>query len=155
MNKYAKMLLIAGVAFGIGLGVNNFAMSDVPSSYKIAVVDVNKVVASSSQVKNLQKEQQKKIQDLQTWLKTVKADVEKQTTKEAKEKLVKKYDAEFAKKQEAIKKDYATKLQAIDKSISAAIAQEAKAKSYNLVLTKTSVLIGGDDITAAVSKAVK
>ena len=56
---------------------------------------------------------------------------------------------------EYIKKDYATKLQAIDKSISAAIAQEAKAKSYNLVLTKTSVLIGGDDITAAVSKAVK
>ena len=100
-------------------------------------------------------EQQKKVQDLQNWLKTVKADVDKQTTKEAKEKLVKKYDAEFAKKQEAVKKDYATKLQAIDKSISAAIAQEAKTKNYNLVLTKTSVLVGGDDITAAVSKAVK
>ena len=39
MNKYAKMFLIAGIAFVIGLGVNNFAMSDVPSNYKIAVVD--------------------------------------------------------------------------------------------------------------------
>ena len=155
MKNYAKTLLIAGVAFVIGLGVNNFAMSDVPSSYKIAVVDVNKVVAGSSQVKNLQKEQQKKVQDLQKWLTTVKADVEKQKTKEAKEKLVKKYDAEFAKKQETIKKDYATKLQAIDKNISSAITQQAKAQNYNLVLAKGTVLYGGEDITAAVQKAIK
>ena len=101
------------------------------------------------------KEQQEKMQELQKWLETVRADVQKQSTKEGKEKLVKKYDAEFAKKQEAIKKNYAGKLQAIDKSISATIAAEAKAKSYNLVLSKGVVLYGGEDITASISKIVK
>ena len=47
------------------------------------------------------------------------------------------------------------KLQAIDKSITATIAQEAKAQNYNLVLSKSSVLYGGDDITASIAKNVK
>ena len=148
MKKQITTLAIAAIAFIMGLGINNFAMSDVPSNYKVAVVDVNAVVQKSAQVQALKKEQQQKMQ-------TVRADVQKQSTKEGKEKLVKKYDAEFAKKQEAIKKNYAGKLQAIDKSISATIAAEAKAKSYNLVLSKGVVLYGGEDITASISKIVK
>ena len=100
----------------------------------------------------MKKEQQTKMKELQKWLETVRADVQKQSSKD---KLIKKYDAEFAKKQEAIKKNYATKLQAIDKSISETIATEAKAKNYNLVLSKGMVLYGGDDITASISKVVK
>ena len=92
---------------------------------------------------------------LQKWLNNARTDVAKQSTDENKQKLAKKYDAEFAKKQEAIKKNYATKLQAIDKSITATIAQEAKAQNYNLVLSKGSVLYGGDDITASIAKVVK
>ena len=152
MKKQITTLTIAAVAFISGLGINNFAMSDVPANYKIAIVDVNAVVQKSAQVQALKKEQQEKLQELQKWLET---DVQKQSTKEGKEKLVKKYDAEFAKKQEAIKKNYATKLQAIDKSISATIAAEAKAKNYNLVLSKGVVLYGGEDITASISKIVK
>ena len=152
MKKQITTLTIAATAFIMGLGINNFAMSDVPSNYKVAVVDVNAVVQKSAQVQALKKEQQEKMQELQKWLETVRADVQKQSTKEG---LVKKYDAEFAKKQEAIKKNYAGKLQAIDKSISATIAAEAKAKSYNLVLSKGVVLYGGEDITASISKIVK
>ena len=70
------------------------------NSYKVAVVDVNAVVSKSAQVQALKKEQQQKMEELQKWLKTVRADVEKQSTKEGKEALIKKYDAEFAKKQE-------------------------------------------------------
>ena len=155
MKKQITTLTIAATAFIMGLGINNFAMSDVPSNYKVAVVDVNAVVQKSAQVQALKKEQQEKMQELQKWLETVRADVQKQSTKEGKEKLVKKYDAEFAKKQEEIKKNYAGKLQAIDKSIRATIAAEAKAKSYNLVLSKGVVLYGGEDITASISKIVK
>ena len=155
MKKQITTLTIAAAAFVVGLGFNNIAMSDVPASYKVAVVDVNAVVSKSAQVEALKKEQQEKLQELQKWLETVRADVQKQSTKEGKEKLVKKYDAEFVKKQEAIKKNYATKLQAIDKSISATIATEAKAKNYDLVLSKGMVLYGGDDITASISKIVK
>ena len=152
MKKQITTLTIAAAAFVVGLGFNNFAMSYVPANYK---VDVNAVVAKSAQVQALKKEQQAKLQELQKWLETVRADVQKQSTKEGKEKLIKKYDAEFANKQEAIKKNYATKLQAIDKSISATIAAEAKAKNYNLVLSKGVVLYGGEDITASISKIVK
>ena len=156
MNKQKiTTLTIAIAAFAVGLGFNNFAMSDILANYKVAVVDINAVVSKSAQVQALKKEQQTKMKELQKWLETVRADVQKQSTQEGKDKLIKKYDAEFAKKQEAIKKNYATKLQAIDKSISETIATEAKAKNYNLVLSKGMVLYGGDDITASISKVVK
>ena len=95
------------------------------------------------------------MQDLKKWLETVRADVSKQSTQAAKDKLIKKYDAEFAKKQEALKKDYAQKLQAIDNEISAIVAKEAKAKNYDMVFAKGTVLFGGDDITPVIVKAVK
>lgn len=155
MKKQITTLAIAIAAFAIGMGFNNIAMSNIPANYKVAVVDVNAVVSKSAQVQALKKEQQTKLQELQKWLETVRADVQKQSTQEGKDKLIKKYDAEFAKKQEAIKKNYATKLQAIDKSITATIATEAKAKNYNLVLSKGMVLYGGDDITASIAKVVK
>ncbi len=130
-------------------------MNPVFAEQKIAVVDVQAVVAQSQQVKALKQEQTKKIQDLEKWLTTVKTDVEKQQTQEGKEKLLKKYNAEFAKKKEAIAKDYQARLQTIDKSISDTIAQQAKAKGYDIVISKGMVLYGGDDITADVTKVVK
>ena len=122
---------------------------------RIAVVDVQAVVASSAQVQALKKEQQAKMQDLEKWLKTAQTDVEKQKTQEGKEKLLKKYNTEFAKKKEALAKDYTARLQAVDKSISDTIATQAKLKGYNMVISKGVVVFGGDDITADVKKTVK
>lgn len=155
MNNKIKTGLIIATAFTLGIGFNNFAMSDVPANYKVAVVDVNKVVAQSSDVQALKKEQANRMQNLEKWLKTARADVEKQSTDEAKQKLVKKYDAEFIKKQENIKKEYTGKLQAIDKKISGVIENEAKTKGYDIVLAKGVVLYGGSDITNDISKSVK
>ena len=152
MKKYLNIGLIAA-AFALGLGLNNLAISNVPS--KIAVADVNKIVSQSSQVMALKKEQQLKMEELQKWLVNARKDVEKQSTKEGKEKLVKKYDADFQKKQQAIQKDYTSKLQSIDKEISAVIAKEAKAKGYDIVIAKNVVLYGGDDITQSIAKLVK
>ena len=145
-----KKLLVTTLLLAT-MGITNAAMADT----KIAVVDVPAVVNKSAQVQALKKEQQTKMQDLEKWLKTVRADVEKQQTQEGKEKLVKKYDAEFAKKKEAIAKNYQTKLQEIDKSITATIASQAKLKGYDMVITKGTVLYGGDDITQDIMKVVK
>lgn len=146
-----KKLLVTTLLLAT-LGITNAAMADT----RIAVVDVQAVVASSSQVQALKKEQQSKLQELDKWLKTVKADVDKQQTKEGKEKLIKKYDAEFIKKQQDIKDNYAKKLQAIDVTITKAIANEAQAKGYNLVFSKQGqVLYSSDDLTANIQKAVK
>ena len=144
-----KTILTAAII--LGLSSMNAAFADT----KIAIVDVQAVVAQSQQVKALKKEQQTKIQDLEKWLTTVRADVEKQQTQEGKDKLLKKYNAEFAKKKEAIAKDYQARLQAVDKSISETIAQQAKAKGYDIVISKGMVLYGGDDITADINKVVK
>ena len=103
----------------------------------------------------LKKEQQLKMEELQKWLVNARKDVEKQSTKEGKEKLVKKYDGEFQKKQQAIQKNYTAKLQSIDKELSAVIAKEAQAKGYDIVIAKNEVLYGGDDITQSIAKLVK
>ena len=134
------------------LGFANTAIADT----RIAVVDVQAVVASSSQVQALKKEQQAKLQELEKWLQTAKSDVNKQQTQEGKEKLLKKYNTEFDKKKADIKSNYAKKLQAIDVNITQAIANEAKAKGYNLVISKQGqVLYSSDDLTANIKKAVK
>ncbi|MCQ2744473.1 MAG: OmpH family outer membrane protein [bacterium] len=148
-----KVLLAIISAFAIGFGINNFAVSNGIS--KIAVVDVPAVVSKSAQVKALKKEQATKTAEIQNWLKVATADVEKQKTKEGKEKLIKKYNEEYSKKQLAITKNYEQKLIAIDKSISATIAQQAKASGYDVVLAKGVVLYGGDDLTEAIAKVVK
>lgn len=122
---------------------------------KIAVVNVPKIVEASSQVQTLKREQQSKMQEIQKWLDTVRADVQKQSTKENREKLIKKYDVEFTKKQDLINKSYATKLQAIDKSITETITKEAKTLGYNMVIAKSVVLYGGKDITSEIMKKVK
>lgn len=150
----SKILASACLVIGIVIGANNFAMSDVKSS-QIAVVDVPAIVAKSAQVKALKDEQTKKAQELKKWLDTVNADVQKQSTEANKQKLLKKYNEELARKKDVNVKEYTKKLSAIDASISATIAAQAKAKGYDIVIAKSSVLYGGDDITAEIAKIVK
>ncbi len=156
-SKIAPVLSVALFAFVLGMGFNNFAFSDVPnpSGLKIAVVDVNKVVTNSAQVKALKSQQDAKKAELKKWLETVKADINKQSTQENKAKLAKKYDADFVKKQEANRKDYQAKLETIDKNISSVIASAAQAKGYDIILSKSAVLYGGNDITNEIIKVVK
>lgn len=145
--------LLIATAFVVGMGFNTFVMSNTPS--KIAVVDVNKVVSSSSQIMALKKEQDLKTEELQKWVTRARADVERQKTKESKEKLAKKYDADLVKKQEALQKNYTDKLKSIDKDISGVIAKEAQEKGYDIVISKGVVLYGGEDITTRISKLIK
>ena len=153
MNNKFKFLAVGISAFIIGLSLNNIAVSDVPS--KIAVVDVSSVVNSSSQVQALKKEQQAKAKELMTFIEKARKDVAATTDTKKKQALEDKYNKELNTKRAAMDKNYATKLEAIDKSISAQIANQAKTGGYDIVLAKGVVLYGGSDITEAVKKAVK
>jgi len=73
------------------------------------------------------------MQHLGKWLKTAQADIEKQKTQDGKNKLLKKYNAEFAKKKEVLAKDYASRLQAVDKSITDTLTTQARLKGYNII----------------------
>lgn len=122
---------------------------------KIVVVDIQKVVSNSKQVKVLKDEQYKKAAELEKWLDVARKDIEKQSTDENKQKLIKKYDTELARKKDLNTKDYTKKLNDIDANVSKIIVDYAKSKSYDLVLVKSNVLFGGIDITQEIIKLVK
>lgn len=122
---------------------------------KVAVIDVQKVVNKSAQVQALKKESEAKAKELKQFIKKANDDIKAQTDEKKKQELVKKYEKELAAKREANGKAYKTKLEAIDKTISATITNYAKSNGYDLVIVKGAVLYGGEDITEAVSKVVK
>ena len=123
--------------------------------FKVASIDVNFVVSSSKEVLALKQEQAMKERDLKIWLSTVNTDVMKQGTREEQQLLVNKYNAEFAQRQDTIKREYAMKLQEIDRNITAIIADVAQKEKYDMVFAKGTVLYGGDDITAKIAELVK
>lgn len=158
MKKVSKLMTIAMAAI-LAIGSANVATAAVTNSnttFKYAVVDVPRVVENSQQVANLKKQRQeqerlfsKSLQDAQK-----KLQVESNATKKKalEDSLTKSLNAQ----RDKMNQEYAQKLQAIDKSISAVIAQQAKANGYKLVVAKSVVLYSeGTDITNDVMKAVK
>ena len=137
----------------VSLGENS--VSDVPANFKVAVVDVQKVVANSGQVKALKEEQKKMTQDLTKFIEAAKATLDKEKDTKKRASLENKYNKEFQDKRKAIAKNYETKLLEIDKNITNTINASAKEKGYDLVLAKSAVLSGGTDITSEISKALK
>lgn len=154
-KQLKKSVIILSLAMFACLWMPAAFANEVKSECKIAVVDVPKVVIASAQVKALQKNNDEKIEELENWLKTIRSEIAKQSTDEAKQKLIKKYDSEYTKKLENLKKEYKEKLEEIDKNISEVIANEAKQMGYEIVITKKLVLYGGNDITEEIIKKVK
>lgn len=153
MDNKIKLVAAGITAFVLGVSVNNFAVSDVTS--KIAVVDVQQVVNSSSQVAALKKEQEAKTKEIVAFIEKARKDVAATTDVKKKEALEEKYNKELNSKKAAMDKNYASKLSAIDSNISAKVVEQAKAGGYDIVLAKGVVLYGGTDITDAVKKVVK
>ena len=153
MNNKLKFLTVGLLTFAAGIAFSNYAMSDVPS--KIAVVDVQAVVNSSSQVQALKKEQQAKTKEIVTFIEKARKDVAAVTDVKKKQALEEKYNKELSSKKTAMDKNYSDKLTVIDATISKQIENQAKLGGYDIVLAKGVVLYGGSDITEAVKKAVK
>ena len=85
-----KMLPLTVIAFMLGLCANNFAMSGVPANYKVAVVDVSKVVSSSKQVATLKKEQQAKMEQIKKIYDTAQAQALKEKDVKKRNEIMKK-----------------------------------------------------------------
>lgn len=126
-----------------------------PEAQKIAVVDIQKIVTSSAQVKSLKSSQEAKNKELTEFIKKAQADVNKQTDTNKKKALAAQYEKQLAVKREANTKEYTAKLKAADASITAAIAKKATEMGYTMVLPKSAVVFGGDDITDTILKVIK
>lgn len=154
MKKHIITILVAVLAFTCGYSMNNKAISG-DTDYKIAVVDVQQLVANSNEVKNLKAEQEKKMQTMQATLDKARADMAKETDTVKLKALEEKYRNDINKQKLAMEQEYNTKFNQIDKNIRNAVIEKARSMNYNLVLPKNIVLLGGDDITNQVSPAVK
>ena len=142
----ATMAVLGGLTFG-----NISAAAD----FSVAIVDVPQVVSASKQGQNLKKEQQLKAEEIIKFIEKARKDVAEITDANKKKAAEEKYTKELQQKREKIEADYANKLKQIDTSISQQIEAQAKAKGFDMVLSKGIVLYGGTDITADVIKVVK
>ena len=151
MKKNLGLLAVTIAVLG-GLAFGNVASA---ADFSVAIVDVPQVVSASKQVQNLKTEQQLKAEEIIKFIEKARKDVASITDTKKKQAAEEKYNKELTAKKEKMDADYATKLQALDKSISQQITDKAKADGYNVVLSKNVVLYGGTDITSEIVKIVK
>lgn len=145
--------LFAVTAFTVVLSMNNFALAK--NDFKVAIVDIPQVVERSPQITALKVDRKNKMDDLGKFVETAKANLEKETNPAKKKSMEEGYNKELNSRKDALDKEYAKKLIDIDKDITKIIKAKAKSLGYDLVLTKSSVLDGGDDITSDVIKDFK
>jgi outer membrane protein len=155
MKNQLKVLSVAALALGLGVGISNSAITNATTVTSVAVVDVAQVINNNSQVKALKERQEKKSAELKSWVESARADVEKQATDAQKESLTQKYNKELQKKVEVQRNELFKESAKIDQKIGAAITKKAQADGYSLVLVKGAVLFGGTDITEDIKKATK
>lgn len=113
----------------------------------IAVVDLQKIVSNSSQVKQLKQEHAKKLEELNKVVENARSAISKETDASKILQLEEKYTNEFNTKKSALDKDYANRLNSIEKNIKDEIAKKAQADNYDYVFAKSVLLYGGKDIT--------
>lgn len=122
---------------------------------EVAAVDVQKVVDASPKVQTLKKEQQAKDKELINFIEKARKEIAKENDSQKKQELSVKYNKQLNEKREKIAKEYMAKQQKIQDEISKIIADQAKAKGYDIVVSKGVVLYTSKDITDDVIKAVK
>ena len=137
------------IALSLLLGLT----SNMAFSTEVAFVDVQKVVESSATVQALKKEQEKKAKEMVAFVEKARKDVAAAKDEKRKVALEEKYNKELLAKKEKIEKDYTAKLKTIEDSISETIAAQAKTLGYDMVVAKSLVLYGANDITEQVIKA--
>ena len=113
----------------------------------IAVVDLQKIVSNSSQVKQLEREHEKKLDELNKIIINARGAIANETDNNKIIQLEDKYTHEFNTKKRALENEYNTMLAAIEKSIRDEIEKKARKDNYDYVFAKSVLLYGGKDIT--------
>ncbi len=126
-----------------------FANSD------IAVVDLQKLVSNSSQVKNLKEEHSRKMSELDKIIVNARGEISNEKDPAKVLLLEDKYMKEFNTKKEALERDYNSRLETLEKNIKSEISKKAQKDGYEYVFAKSVVLFGGKDITNELTGNIK
>ena len=113
----------------------------------IAVVDLQKIVSNSAQVKQLKQEHSRKMEELNKIIINARGEIANETDSNKILKLEEKYTNEFNTKKSLLEKEYNAKLDNIEKNIKSEITKKAEKDKYDYVFAKSVVLYGGKDIT--------
>lgn len=155
MKKKIFATLIVIGSFVAGYSINSIAISNTTPEYKIAVVDIHKIVSNSSEIKTLKLEQEKQMQNMQSTIDKARTEISKEKDPAKIAALEEKYRNEINKQKLALDTSYNEKLTAIDSKIKTAVVEKARSMNYNMVFPKNTVLFGGDDITDQVATIIK
>ena len=143
------------ISLVMGYSINNIAISKAQPEYKIATVDIQKIVAHSTEIKSLKAEQEKQMQNMQSTIDKARTEISKEQDPVKIAQLEEKYRNEINNQKLALDTSYNTKVKAIDSKIKTAVVEKARSMNYNIVLPKNTVLFGGDDITDEVSQIIQ
>lgn len=152
-KKILASVLVIG-AFAAGYSINNIAVSHTNPDYRVAIVDIQRVVANSNEIKTLKLEQEKQVQNMQTTINKAREEISKEKDPVKIAALEEKYRNEINNQKLALDESYNSKLKAIDSKIKTAVVEKARSMNYNIVLPKNTVLFGGDDITDQVASII-
>ena len=154
MKKENIWLVGACALFFIG----GYTMNDVAISlprYKVAVVDITKVMEQSKDIKNLKASQDKQLKELETLISKAQNEIVNTQDQNKAMELQINYGKEIETKRNAIDEDYSKKIVQITTNIKNLISNQAKKTDYNLVLPTGMVISGGEDITDNVIKEMQ
>ena len=143
------------ISLVMGYSINNITISKAQPEYKIATVDIQKIVANSTEIKSLKAEQEKQMQNMQSTIDKARTEISKEQDPVKIAQLEEKYRNEINNQKLALDTSYNTKVKAIDSKIKTAVVEKARSMNYNIVLPKNTVLFGGDDITDEVSQIIQ
>lgn len=153
MKKKISFLFVCLMAFALGYSINNIAISD--TAPKIAVVDLQKILTSSSKVQQLKADQEKKVAEIQNTLQKAQSEIANEKDPKKVAELEEKYRDQINNQKIALDEEYNKKLTQIDTEVRATVTEKAKNLNYNLVLPKNIVFYGGEDITDVIAKEIK
>lgn len=153
MKNNIWFIVVCALFFFIGYSVNNCAISF--PRYKVAVVDISKLLEKSPELKMLKDSQDKQMKELNTLITKAQNEIINAPDKDKATELEAKYRKEIESKRDAMDNEYNQKITKITEDVKKMINQEAQKTDYNLVLPAGMVISGGDDITSNVMKDIK
>ena len=139
--------------FVIGYNANDVAISF--PKYKVAVVDITKILEKSPEIQSLKVSQDRQIKELNTLISKAQNEILNEPDKNKVIQMESEYRKQIETKQKNINDEYNNKLVKITSDIKSIISKEAKKSSYNLVLPTGMVISGGDDITQTIINDIK
>ena len=151
MKKENIWFVAACALFFIG----GYTMNDVAISlprYKVAVVDITKVMEQSKDIKTLKATQDKQLKELETLISKAQNEIANTQDEQKAIQLQANYSKQIEAQRNTIDEEYSKKIVQITSNIKNLIATQAKKTDYNLVLPTGMVISGGDDITENVLK---